>query len=350
MHRASVSVTMLLGLFGVSTIAVGGVIATGVFPDTLSGNTTGAADSRFLGSPDQVFFGLGGAQVTYDFGEQSVVNGSGPDFNVYEESELGGPEFELIDVLVSADGVDFTSVKASEGDVRRIGGDEGFDAADERITGPPDNRDLPLRSDSVIYDYGMPIIIDGAGPDFNVYEFSAGGGPEFELINVLVSADGTNFTSVKGSERNVVRIAGDEALVDDSFARSYDLAGTGLSAIRFILVDGLSSAPPGGNPGFELDAIGAINLLDPLLAPFPDRLFANSAGAAFARSYDLASAGLSTARFVLVDGLSSAPPGGNSGFDLDAIGAITRVPEPTTLALLAFGLFGVGIATRRRTH
>ena len=55
-----------------------------------------------------------------------------------------------------------------------------------------------------------------------------------------------------------MRIAGDEALVDDTFARFYDLASAGLSAARFVLADGLGSAPPGVNSGFDLDAIGAI--------------------------------------------------------------------------------------------
>lgn len=342
MNRLGVSITLLIALCGLPALSTAGVIASGVFPDTLSENTTGTADSRFLGPPDQTFFGLGDAQVIYDFAAQPILNGPGPDFNVYEESAIGGQEFASIDVLVSEDGVSFVSVKASEGDVRRIDGDEAFDATDEIFTGPPDNDFLGIGNASVLYDFGSPIIVDGAGPDFNVYEESVVGAPEFASIDVLVSADGAAFTTVKGSESSVVRIPGDEALTDDEFARSYDLAAAGLFAIRFVFVDGLDSSPACGNCGFDLDAIGAINLVSPSLSPYPDMLSENAAGASFARSYDIASVGLSVARFVRIEGLSPVSPCGNCGFDLDAIGAISRVPEPTTFAVMCLGLICLG--------
>ena len=87
----------------------------GFFPTTLSENTTGFAASIFVGAPDDTVLGLGNRQVTYDFGADNVtvINGLGPDFNVYElDNQV--IEFTLMDALVSADGINFFSVKASE--------------------------------------------------------------------------------------------------------------------------------------------------------------------------------------------------------------------------------------------
>lgn len=100
-------------------------VATGLYPTLLSGNTTGSADSVFLGPPDQTFIGLGGRDVTYDFGSFQVVNGPGPDFNVYESTSAGVPEFESITVLVSTDGVVFTSVNSTRGAGVALDGDGG---------------------------------------------------------------------------------------------------------------------------------------------------------------------------------------------------------------------------------
>lgn len=492
MRRLSFLITILLGLCGLPIPSAGGVIAPGIFPDTLSENTTGAADSRFLGSPDQVDASLGLGQVTYDFGALGLINGAGPDFNVYEASApRGAPEFDLIDVLVSEDGIAFFSVKTTEGDVVRIGGDEAFDAVDTRVIGAPDNIDLALGSRGVVYDFGAPKLLDGPGadfniyersdrggpefgaidvlvsangtdyfsvkgsegavvridgdgsldagnarvlgppdnvdlglgsgsvtydlgapslfnglgPDFNVYERSDVGGPEFGAIDVLVSTDGVTFVSVKDSESGVVRISGDEVLVDETFARSYDLQSVGIAAVRFVRIEGISGSGPGeqgfdldalglinlsdpsidqfpnmlsensavegsarsydissvgltavqfiqvagliGDPGaqgFDLDALGAINLLDPILDRFPTMLLENSAGASFAQSYDLSGSGLAAARFVRIAGVDE-PVG---GFDLDAIGAISRVHEPTPLALFSLGLAAAGYIRRRR--
>ena len=142
------------------------------FPATTHENTTGEDDLTFTGAPDGVFAGIGGQRVAYDFGDLPVLDHSGPDFNVYEVA-IGGPEFDKIDVLVSADGVDYVSVKSSEG--------------------------------------------------------------------------------------VVVRIHGDEAHEDDSFARSYDLAGSGLSEARYIRIEGEGDDPAGGTQGFDLDAVGVIH-------------------------------------------------------------------------------------------
>jgi hypothetical protein len=95
------------------------------FPSSLSANTTGMADSTFLGPPDGIHEGLGGKSVTYDLGQAQVADGTGVDFTVYEGGTALDAEFTSIDVLVSADGERFTSVKTSEIPAVQIPGDEG---------------------------------------------------------------------------------------------------------------------------------------------------------------------------------------------------------------------------------
>lgn len=94
----------------------------GYFSATISENTTGVADTTFSGAPDDIFYGIGGQVVTYDFGSFRVTNGTGADFNVYEV-DWGTSEFGLIDVLVSTDGTNYVSVKSSEGSIIRLEGD-----------------------------------------------------------------------------------------------------------------------------------------------------------------------------------------------------------------------------------
>jgi hypothetical protein len=162
------------------------ILQEGPCPRRLSQNTTGEHDLIFLGPPDDIGFGLAGQTVEYDFGDLRVVDGPGPDLNVYE-LPVGGAEFEAIDVLASNDGVTFVSVLAHESGVGRIPGDE------------------PGKS-------------------------------------------------------SVVRIPGDEAWPDMRFAVSYDLAPSGLQQARYIRIEGDGDAPPGHMVGFDLDAIAAIHL------------------------------------------------------------------------------------------
>ncbi|MEW5787712.1 MAG: PEP-CTERM sorting domain-containing protein [Pseudomonadota bacterium] len=149
--------------------AAGGTQADSMFPGTLSLNTTGFADSTYTGAPDDYHIGLGGQMVTYDFGPYMVVNRPGAvDFNIYE------------------------------------------------------------------VDYGSA---------------------EFGLMEVYVSANGIDFINVSASETSLVRIAGDEVHSSNNFGRSYDLGS--LDQIRYIKIDGDGSGAAGGNSGFDLDAIGA---------------------------------------------------------------------------------------------
>jgi len=144
-------------------------VLNGIFPLELSENTTGESDAMFTGAPDDVFGGLANGRVTY------VLNG-----------------FRLI---------------------------------------------------------------DGAGPDFNVYEVDSAV-EEFNLVDVQVSLDGMNFISIDGTETPVIPVPGDEMHNDPAFARSFDLSGSGLAEARFIRLIGLDPQMDGG---FDLDAVGLIN-------------------------------------------------------------------------------------------
>jgi hypothetical protein len=61
--------------------------------------------------------------VTFDFGLNRVVNRPGlVDLNVYEV-DFGAVEFGLMSILVSQDGLAYTSIKASEAPLVRTSGD-----------------------------------------------------------------------------------------------------------------------------------------------------------------------------------------------------------------------------------
>jgi len=153
-----------------------------------------------------------------------------------------------------------TSLRAGDGDMRwfpRILVENTTDQPDASFIGPPDDIYGNLGDQHVIYEFDCGVIEDGPGADFNVYEVDVGV-PEFERMDVLVSADGTNFVSVKTTEGIAIRILGDEAHNGNwSNARSYDLEGSGLAIVRFVMIDGIMA----GN-AFDLDAIGAIHFVD----------------------------------------------------------------------------------------
>jgi hypothetical protein len=92
------------------------------FPGILVNNRTGIEDAVWLGGPNDVFAGLGGMNVVYDLGGGRVVDRPGADLNVYE-LDFGAPEFDLLDVLVSLDGVWFESLKPGESALTRVSGD-----------------------------------------------------------------------------------------------------------------------------------------------------------------------------------------------------------------------------------
>lgn len=133
--------------------------------------------------------------------------------------------------------------------------ENGTGASEAIFLGAPDGRHSGLGFAQVTYDFGDFQVVNRPGAvDLNVYELS-NSVAEFSLIDLLVSQDGLAFSSIKASESAAVDIPGDEDHGSRSFARSYDLGG--LSWVRYVRVDGLDPRAPAVNIGFDLDAIGA---------------------------------------------------------------------------------------------
>ena len=114
----------LRALPALALAALGSAASANNFPTLLLDNGTGGPDARFLGAPDDVYWGLADRAVTFDFGDFQVVNRAGAvDLNVYEYN-TSVAEFNLMTVLVSQDGLSFTDIKASQVAVVDIPGDE----------------------------------------------------------------------------------------------------------------------------------------------------------------------------------------------------------------------------------
>jgi hypothetical protein len=84
---------------------------------------TAAEEASFLGAPDDNYTGLGGGFITYDFGQFRLVDGAGQDLNVYEYNS-GAVEFTSVDILISADGLNFWNIEASAAAAVDLPGDE----------------------------------------------------------------------------------------------------------------------------------------------------------------------------------------------------------------------------------
>ncbi len=122
----------------------------------------------------------------------------------------------------------------------------------------PDDQSIGLGDGRFIYHLRSLLMVDGDGPDLTVYEADFGA-VEFGLVDVLVSLDGLSYVSISGTMTTGVRIAGDSSHGSASHRKSFDLAGSGLSEVRFIKLQGLADGAAGGTHGFDLDAIGIIN-------------------------------------------------------------------------------------------
>ena len=84
---------------------------------------TAAELQSFRGAPDDIYTGIGGQWIQYDFGGYRFFDGAGFDFNVYEVDN-GAVEFGSVDILVSLNGADFFNVEASAGTAVNLAGDE----------------------------------------------------------------------------------------------------------------------------------------------------------------------------------------------------------------------------------
>jgi hypothetical protein len=133
-------------------------------------------------------------------------------------------------------------------------------AADSRFLGPPDDIMYGLGGQIVTYEFDCGFVYDGPGLDITVYELDSGA-PEFNTVDVLVSEDGLDFVSVKATETSAVNIPGDGQHGSNTYARSYDLDGSGILVARYVRLDGNGSGAAGSSAWFDLDAIGVINKL-----------------------------------------------------------------------------------------
>lgn len=156
-------------------LATTGAPAWSQYTSVLSENTTGVADSFFTGAPDDLYYGIGGRNVSFDFGPSGFANvAASADLTVYE--------------------VDF-------------------------------------------------------------------GASEFTTITVWASQDGLAFTNITASATTPIDLPGDTAHDNSNFARSYDLGP--LPWARYLRIDGNGTGSAGPQSGFDLDAVGA-------LAPVPE--------------------------------------------------------------------------------
>lgn len=132
---------IIFGLFLICLIAGQGLQAKadgvpGYYPSVLSSNTTGYADSFFLGAPEDSFIGIGGQEIVYDFGNVRVVNGSGNDFNVYEV-DWGVVEFEEAAISASLNGIDWYMVINQAAAINLEGDEAHGDASFRQSFGLP---------------------------------------------------------------------------------------------------------------------------------------------------------------------------------------------------------------------
>lgn len=130
--------------------------------------------------------------------------------------------------------------------------------------------------------FGQTRIVDGAGPDFIVFEnaFFAGGDPGqvfAELATVEVSADGQTFTAFPCTAsaapfgacagwHPVYANAADNSIdpLDPTVAGgdAYDLADVGVTEARFVRITDRADLE-GMNGVFDLDAVGIVNAACP---------------------------------------------------------------------------------------
>lgn len=126
------------------------------------------------------------------------------------------------------------------------------------VLGAPDDRSVGIGDAMFVYSLGAYRLIDGPGPDLNVYEADFGA-IEFHLMDVLVSNDNQNWVSIGSTMGSAVALEGDEQHGSAAHRKSFDLAGSGLSEAKYIRIQGLGTGAASGTSGFDLDAIGLVN-------------------------------------------------------------------------------------------
>ncbi|MDH3626604.1 MAG: hypothetical protein OES25_02980 [Acidobacteriota bacterium] len=137
--------------------------------------------------------------------------------------------------------------------------DNGTTTLDSDFLGPPDDTFFGIGGQVVTWELTCGVVVDGPGPDITLYEVSESS-VEFTKVDLLASFDGIVFVSLKATETVPVEIPGDEIHGDRRFSRSYDLAGSGLVGARFVQVDGTGTSASSATAGFDLDAVGFVNI------------------------------------------------------------------------------------------
>ena len=169
--------------------------------------------------------------ITLGFGQQTIFNGAGGDFAVFENAgDFGdsGLFVELAFVQVSTDGINFAQ----------------FDAFSS-VTFPDPDSNGPLATD-LILEFGPGF---ATLPDRNLVSGFAGADPQ---------ETGTLF-DLDSLTNNSLVLAGTVDLNNINFVRLIDIPGDG----RFVDSAGNpifdAFAPNGPTGGFDLDAIGLVN-------------------------------------------------------------------------------------------
>lgn len=186
-------------------------------------------------------------------------------------------------------------------------------------------------------------ITNGAGADFAIFENASdftnfGSGIFAELAFVEVSTDGNTFARFATSSLTTFPDPNGNALDTDlqlDFSGNQDFATLPSRS----LVSGFAGADPAFNGTlFDLSALSSVA---EVLAGTVDLDLIN-----FVRLIDIAGDGRTTDSNgnPIFDAFS--PNNATGGFDLDAVGVLNAVPEPTTAALLS--LAGLSLLRRRR--
>src|SRR5262245_31529257 len=177
----------------------------------------------------------------------------------------------------------------------------GADQLPDIVLGPPRGAGLvqgsfdvvSLGNDGVIViGFALPVICDGPGADFTVFEnaFHSGSpsGPIFADYGIVaVSQDGEHFVDLPYDPQSHAGLAGQSAVLSspdnmidpldpsDSGGDVFDLAPTGLSWAAYVRITDAGAAipdpgnqiPQADNSGFDLDAIAALHGCDPSALP-----------------------------------------------------------------------------------
>ncbi len=243
---------------------------------------------------------------------------------------------------------------ASQGSIN-----DAIGAADSNRNAPPASTGTVSLGDfgSIVVTFGVPIV-NGPGLDFAVFENGADFGMfglSLELAFVEVSSNGTDFFRFASvaDDADAVRTLGPfgsrpDATGLNNLAGSQVLAESGGTVTeRFGTGFDLEDLAGLAGPNLDLNNIIAIRIIDVGgLDPIELAGLEDSGGEPIFSAGEVdALTTLDSEGNVIIDGDGFGAA--SNGFDLDAVGAINIVPEPSTYAVL-FGLAAFAAAFWRR--